>query len=165
MTVSEAIAKMQALAYSAKEKLDIYGFDIKIETDCMDSRLRTVSTPEKSRFATVALIIGGNGINEGEEYCLSIGVAVRGKNVNDGQLEQDSSKFVELVDETISVLEAHENKTDAIKILTEKATEEYNKLLAEIEENRQKSRRISLISNVAFVVGIIILMIVAAARS
>lgn len=165
MIMTEAVAKMQAIAASAKERLDKYGFDIKIETDYMNSMLRVIDKPEKARYITTSVIVGGDGVEEGEEYCLSIGVAVRGKKVDDNQLNKDSLKFEEMVNEMISVLDAHEDKLEGLKVLTTKANEEYQKLLAEIQESQKKNRKIALIGNIAFTVGIIILFIVAAMRS
>lgn len=165
MTISEAVARMHNLALASKEKIDSYGFDIKIETDYMNSMLRTIDDPDKARYITTSMIIGGEGIKEGEEYCLSIGVAVRGKKVDDSQLEKDSQKFGEMVDEMIAVLEAHEDKLEAHASLVAKANEEYQKLLAEIQENQKKSRKVAMIGNIVFIVGIAILFIIAMLRS
>ena len=165
MTISESVAKMQETALAAKARLDGYGFDIKVETDYMNSMLRPIENPEKAKYVTTSLIVGGEGVKEGEEYCLSIGVVVKGKKVDDEQFDKDSHKFNEMVDEMIGVLDAHEDKVEGLGVLTAKANEEYEKLLAEIQENQRKSRRAAAIGNIVFFIGIMLLFIVAMTRS
>ena len=165
MTITEAVAKMQEIVLAAKERLDNYGFEIKVETDYMNSMLRTIELPEKAKYVTTSMIIGGEGVKEGEEYCLSIGVAVNRKKVDDNQLEKDSMKFNEMVDEMISVLDAHEDKLEGLGVLTAKAAAEYEKLLAEIQESQKKSRKVAMIGNIVFIAGLILLFIIAALRS
>ena len=78
MTVSEAIAKMQATVDASREKLEGNGFVMSVETDYMNGMLRTVDTPERARYVTVSLVVSAEGVAEGEEYCMSLGADIRG---------------------------------------------------------------------------------------
>lgn len=165
MTLNEAVEKMTALAKEAEERLSTYGFDTKIESEYMNSTFQTVEDPKKAKFATTALVVGGEGIAEGDEYCMSIGVQiVRGK-IDDAQLERDSAKFNQMVDEMIATLEKHDDKIAGLNELTTKANEEYKKLMADIEENQKKIKKMSMIINIVFIVGLFILFLVAMLRS
>ena len=165
MTLNEAVEKMTALAKEAEERLSTYGFDTKIESEYMNSTFQTVEDPKKAKFATTALVVGGEGIAEGDEYCMSIGAQiVRGK-IDDAQLERDSAKFNQMVDEMIATLEKHDDKIAGLNELTTKANEEYKKLMADIEENQKKIKKMSMIINIVFIVGLFILFLVAMLRS
>ena len=165
MTLNEAVEKMTALAKEAEERLSTYGFDTKIESEYMNSTFQTVEDPKKAKFATTALVVGGDGIAEGDEYCMSIGAQiVRGK-IDDAQLERDSAKFNQMVDEMIATLEKHDDKIAGLNELTTKANEEYKKLMADIEENQKKIKKMSMIINIVFIAGLFILFLVAMLRS
>ena len=165
MTLNEAVEKMYALAEEAKERLTQYEFDMKIESEYMNSALRSVEDSKKAKYVTVALVVGGAGIKEGEEYCMSIGAVINRGKVDDAQLDSDSQKFRSMVDDMISTLADYEDKTEGLCKLTDKANEEYRKLVAEIEENQKKAKKMSAIINVVFIVGIFILFLVAILRS
>ena len=165
MTLNEAVEKMQLLAEEAKERLLVYGFDMKIESEYMNASLRAVEDPKKAKYLTTALVVSGEGIKEGEEYCLSIGALINRGKVDDSQLESDSAKFSQMVDEMIETLDSYDDKVEGLHVLIEKANEEYKKLVAEIEENQKKAKKMSAIINTVFIVGIFILFIVALLRS
>ena len=164
MTISEAIIKMNAAAESAKERLGCFGLDMKVETDYMNGFFKTVEKPEKAKYATVSLVMSTEGIAEGEEYCISLGVEVKRGKVDETQLAEDAVRFDEMVTECIGVLSGSETVLDGLNTLIAKATEECEKLIAEMEENQKKSRRVSMISNIIFFAGIALLFIVALLR-
>lgn len=165
MTLNEAVEKMTALAEEAKERLLPYGFDMKVESEYMNVAFRTVEDPKKAKYVTASLVISAEGIDEGDEYCMSIGAQVNRGKVDDAQLEEDSGKFRKMVDDMIATLDRHEDKVEGLRELTAKANEEYKKLVAEIEENQKKAKKMSAIINVVFIVGILILFLVAILRS
>ena len=92
---------------------------------------------------------------------MSLGADIRTKSVNEEQLGKDIESYNKMVDDAVEVLAGYENKQEGLAHLTAKASEEYEKLLAKIEEEQKKSRRIAMIGNIAFIVGIALLFIVA----
>ena len=165
MTLNEAAERMAALARNAEERLSAYGFDTKIESEYMNASFQTVEDPKKAKFITTALVVSGKGIDEGDEYCISIGAQIMHGKIDDAQLERDSGKFNQMVSDMLETLDKHEDKIEALKELTAKANEEYKKLMAEIEENQKKMRKMSTIINIAFIVGLFILFFVMMLRS
>ena len=161
MTVNEAISNMQEVALASQERLSKYGFVTSVQTDYMNAFYKTIEGPEKARFVTVSLVVGKQGGVEGEEYCMSLGAEVVRKAINDERLAEDSANFVRMVDEAIETLEQYENKDEGLDVLLAKANEEYEKFLAKMEEERKKSRKLSMISNIVFIVGIAIIFIIA----
>ena len=161
MTVSEAIAKMQSTVESAKERLDGNGFLMSVETDFMNSMLRSVEDFKRARYVTVSLVVSHDGCRSGEEYCMSLGAMIGRKGVNDEQLTKDIESFNTMVNEAIETLEKYEDKRDGLAYLTAKASEEYEKLVSKIEEEQKKSRKISTVSNIIFILGIALLFLVA----
>ena len=165
MTLNEAVERMNALAKAAEERLSVYGFDTKIESEYMNTSFQTVENPKKAKFVTTALVVSGEGVAEGDEYCMSIGAQIIRGNIDDAQLERDSGKFNQMVDEMIATLEKHEDKIAGLNELTTKANEEYKKLMDGIEENQKKIKRMTTIINIVFIVGLFILFLVAMMRS
>ena len=160
MTLNEAVEKMHATVEAAKERLSCYGFVMSVETDYMNSMLRTVTDIKKAKYVTVALVVGIEGGKEGEEYCMSVGSNIVRGGIDAEQLDKDLASYVEMVDEAVAVLESHEDKTKGLAQLTAKASEEYEKLLAKIKEEQEKSRKVSMIINTVFIVGMLLLLIV-----
>ena len=161
MTVSEAIAKMQSTVEASKEKFEACGFVMSVETDYMNGMFKSVEDIKKARYVTVSLVVSAEGIAEGEEYCMSLGAEIRGRQIDENRLDEDILNYHKMVDEAAELLEGYENKKDGLDALIKKASEEYAKLVARIEEDNKKRRRLSMISNVIFIVGIALLFIVA----
>ena len=151
MTITEAISKMQATVTAAKEKLEGNGFVMSMETDFMNAMLRSVPDETKAKYVTVSLVVGKEGGNEGEEYCMSLGAAIAKKSVDDVQLSKDIENYEKMVNEAIETLAEYEDKNEGLDVLTKKASEEYEKLLAKIDDERKKSRRVTTIINVVFI--------------
>ena len=164
MTTLEAIERMQASAEAAKERLAGYGFSLSIETDYMNSVIKPVEDIKKARYITVSLVCGGEGVNPGEEYCISIGAETRLGRVNEGQLAKDIEGFAKIVEETIATLDSYEDKNEGLAFLVAKATEECEKLLAKLKEDEKRNKRVTTVSNIVFWVGVLILFIVALVR-
>lgn len=152
---------MTDAAKAVKERLSRFGLDMKIEVDYMNGFFRSMDNPERARYATVSLVMTTEGIKEGDEYCLSLGADIKRGNVDDSRLAEDIVKFEEFAAECERTLEENETALDGLTVLTEKANLEYEKLLAEIDEEQKKSRKISLIGNIVFIVGIAVLFLVA----
>ena len=161
MTVNEAVSKMQAIVESAKERLEGNGFVMSVETDYMNYMLRPVQDEKKARYVTVALIVGKEGGEKGEEYCMSLGAMITKKGIDDATLETNMAQYETMVNETVETLQGYEDKNEGLDFLTAKANEEYKKLIAKMEEDRKKSLRMSLITNVVFIVGIVLLFMFA----
>ena len=161
MIFEEAISKMQSAVGMRKDKFDEYGFVTSIETDYMNAMYKTVDDPKKAKFVTVSLVIGKQDGKAGDEYCMSLGAQITHRSIDDARLEQDILNFEKMVSEAIEILEKYDSKDDGLDFLTAKASEEYEKFLKKMEEERAKSRRIALIGNIVFIVGIPLLFIVA----
>ena len=161
MTVNEAIEKMQAIVEASKQKLTDNGFTMSVETDYMNGMLVSVNDLKKAKYVTVSLVISAEGTPEGEEYCMSLGADIRSKNVNESQLDKDIKSYQKMVDDAVDILSGYENKNEGLASLTAKASEEYAQLLAKIEEEQKKSRRISLIINIVFIAGFALLLLLA----
>ena len=161
MTLSEAIEKMQGTVEAAKDRLEGNGFVMSVETDYMNAMLRSVDDLKKAKYVTVSVVIAPEGCKEGDEYCMSLGAMISRKGVDDEQLSKDIESFNKMVDEAIDTLAKYEDKNEGLAYLTAKASEEYEKLVANIEEEQKKRRKLSMISNIIFIVGIAILFIVA----
>ena len=164
MTINEAVIKMQAAVTAAKERLLGNGFVMSVETDYMNAMLRTVPDESKAKFITVSLVVGKDGGKEGEEYCMSLGAEVIRKSIDEAQLDRDIESYGKMVDDAIETLAGYENKDEGLDYLTKKAGEEYEKLLEKIKEDQKKSRKVSMIINTVFIVGMILLFIIALLR-
>ena len=161
MTVSEAIAKMQSTVEAAKERLEGNGFVMSVETDYMNAMLKSVEDTKKAKYVTVSVVIGSDGGKEGDEYCMSLGAMLSRKGINEEQLDKDIASFGKMVDEAVDTLAKYEDKNEGLAYLTAKASAEYEQMVAKMEEDQKKSRRLSMISNIIFIVGIALLFIVA----
>ena len=164
MTVTEAIEKMQATVEASKAKLEGYGFKMSVEPEYLNFSFNPVVDIAKAKYLTVSLVISSEASAEGEEYCMSLGAEIRGKKVDEGRLDENIASYNKMVDDAIEVLERYEDKREGLVELTKKAAEEYEKLLERIQEDQKKSRRMSMISNVIFILGIALLFIVAFLR-
>ena len=152
---------MQEVVEAAKEELAGNGFTMSVETDFMDSSLRTLPDEKRAKYVTVSLVVGAEGINEGDEYCMSLGADISKKGMNEEQLAKDIENYKNMVTEAKEILAGYENKTEGLAYLTKKAGEEHEKLLKKIEEAQIQNRKISMIINSVFIVGLIILFLVA----
>lgn len=161
MTLQETIKRMQEVVEEAKSELEGYGFNISVETDFMNSSLQTLPDSKRAKYVTVSLVIGADGIEAGDEYCMSLGADISKKGINTEQLEKDIVNYKNMVAEAKEALAGYENKTEGLAHLTKKAGEEYEKLLKKIEEQQAKNRKMSMIINSVFIVGLIILFFVA----
>ena len=161
MTVTEAISKMQATVAASMEKLDGNGFVMSVETDYMNAMLRSVPDVSKAKYVTVSLVVGKEDGNEGEEYCMSLGAEIVRKSVNDEQLEKDIANYENMVNEAIETIGGYEDKNEGLDLLTKRASEEYEKLMAKIKEDQKKTQRVTMIINTVFILGITLLFIVA----
>ena len=161
MTVTEAISKMQATVAASMEKLDGNGFVMSVETDYMNAMLRSVPDASKAKYVTVSLVVGKEDGNEGEEYCMSLGAEIVRKSVNDEQLEKDIASYENMVNEAIETIGGYEDKNEGLDLLTKRASEEYEKLMAKIKEDQKKTQRVTMIINTVFILGITLLFIVA----
>ena len=161
MTVTEAISKMQATVAASMEKLDGNGFVMSVETDYMNAMLRSVPDVSKAKYVTVSLVVGKEDGNEGEEYCMSLGAEIVRKSVNDEQLEKDIASYENMVNEAIETIGGYEDKNEGLDLLTKRASEEYEKLMAKIKEDQKKTQRVTMIINTVFILGITLLFIVA----
>ena len=64
----------------------------------------------------------------------------------------------------LDTLAYYDNKDEGLAYLTKKASEEYEKFMKEIEEGQKKGRRLAMITNIVFILGITLLFIIALLR-
>lgn len=164
MTLSDAVKKMQSTVEKAMVRLEGNGFVMSVETDYMNSMLVSVDDPTKAKCVTVSLVVASKDGKEGEEYCMSLGAMITRRGVDEIQLDKDIEGYGKMVDEAIDTLAYYDNKDEGLAYLTAKASEEYEKMMKEIEEGQRKNRRLAMISNIVFIVGIALLFIVAFLR-
>ena len=160
MILSEAISKMQGTVASAMERLEGNGFVMSVETDYMNQMLRSVDSAAKAKYVTVSLVVSTKDGKEGEEYCMSLGAMIARGGIDEGQLERDIASFNEMVDEAVEVLAKYEDKNEGHAYLTAKASEEYDKLLKKIDEEHKANRKRSMIINLAFIIGLALLLVI-----
>ena len=160
MILSEAISKMQATVTAATEKLEGNGFIISVATDYMNQWLRNVDDAAKAKYVTVSMVVATKDGKEGDEYCMSLGAMITRHGVDEEQLEKDISGFDKMVDEAVEVLAKYENKDEGHAYLTAVASEEYEKLLKKIDEEHQANRKRSMIINLAFIIGLALLLVI-----
>ena len=154
--------RLTALENEAARRLDEVGVIATVELDYMNAFFKTVENKKQARFVTVSVVIRGSGTPVGEEYCLSLGVEIRGGKTDDNILEKDIASFNKMVDDTVARLGAAEDKTACVEELAREASEEYDKLVQKLTEDRKKQKVVSIIGMVLTGVGIIILFLVAA---
>ncbi len=157
MTVHEAVKKMEDTLLKAQAELSGFGLDMSIEFDYMNIMFKSVDSPEKARFITASLVISCDGINKGDEYCLSLGVDNKKRGVSEAQLDKDIAGFGEMVRNTLKVIAEHSSPKEALELLTAEATAEFEKVVSDIKKNNNISR----IINIAFAVGIVVFFIIA----
>ena len=161
MLLNEALAKMKTVAEAAAERLREDGFNAKVESSYMNAFLATVTEPKKAKFATVSVVISTEDTEEGDEYCLSVGAEIRFGKIDDGQLEKDLAEFGRMVDETVERLRSYATKSEGISALAAEANAEYEKLVEKLREDQKKQSVISAIGMALFIVGSVVLFIVA----
>ena len=164
MITAEAIIKMQNAVSEAMKKLDGNGFDLSVETEYLNRTLQGVEDISKAKYVTVSLVVASKDSKEGEEYCMSLGAMITRRGIDDSELEKNIDGFGKMVDEALAMLEKYDNKDEGLAYLTEKASEEYKKLVEKMEEEQKKNRKLSMISNIVFILGIALLFIVAVLR-
>ncbi len=155
---------MQSTVEAAMARLEGNGFVMSVETDYMNAMLKSVEDTKKAKYVTVSVVIGSEGCKEGDEYCMSLGAMLSRKGVNEEQLDKDIESFGKMVDEAVETLAKYEDKNEGLAYLTAKASAEYEEMVAKMEEEQKRSRRLSMISNIIFIVGIALLFIVALLR-
>lgn len=158
MTVQEALTQMNEIVGAAKDRLEGNGFVMSIKTFFYDAMLRTLPDEKKARYATVTLIVNKQDGKEGEEYCLSLGVAILKNNANSKRLMGDIEIFQRYVDDTVETLAGFEDKNEGLDHLTAKAEEEYNERMEQAKEQHTKNNRATTIFNIIFVAVFILLV-------
>lgn len=151
MTVQEALTQMHEVVGAAKERLEGNGFVMSIQTFYYDAMLRVIPNEKRARFATVTLIVNKADGKEGEEYCLSLGVAILGKKANAKRLAKDTELFQRYVDEAVETLAGFEDKNAGLDNLTARAEEEYAERMAQAKEQKSKNNWITTAFNVVFI--------------
>ena len=155
---------MKDVVSESMHKLDGNGFIMLVETDYMNQMFKSVEDESKAKCVTVSLVISSENVKEGDEYCMSLGAMITRKGVDEAQLYKDIEGYRKMVDEALEVLAGYEKKDEGLAYLTAKANEEYEQLMAKITEDQKKNRRLAMISNIVFVVGIVLLFLVAFLR-
>ena len=150
MTVTEALTHMNEVVGAAKERLEGNGFVMTMQTFFYDAMLRSIPDEKRARFATVTLIVNKEGGKEGEEYCLSLGVAILGKKANEKRLARDTELFQKYIDEAVETLAGFEDKNAGLDHLTAKAEEEYTARMEQATEQKSKNNWITTAFNIVF---------------
>ena len=158
MTVQEALTQMNEIVGAAKDRLEGNGFVMSIKTFFYDGMFRTLPDEKKARYATVTLVVSKEDGKEGEEYCLSLGVAILKNNANGKRLQGDIEIFQRYVDDTVETLAGFEDKNEGLDHLTAKAEQEYEERMTQAKEQHTKNNRATTIFNIIFVAVFILLV-------
>ena len=158
MTVQEALTQMNEVVGAAKDRLEGNGFVMSIKTFFYDAMLRTIPDEKRARFATVTLIVNKVDGKEGEEYCLSLGVAILGKKANAKRLARDTELFHRYVDEAVETLANFEDKNEGFDQLINKAEEEYAERMEKAKEQQKKTNKSATLFNILFIVVFILIV-------
>ena len=158
MTVQEALTQMNEIVGAAKDRLEGNGFVMSIKTFFYDGMFRTLPDEKKARYATVTLVVSKEDGKEGEEYCLSLGVAILKNNANGKRLMGDIEIFQRYVDDTVETLAGFEDKNEGLDHLTAKAEQEYEERMTQAKEQHTKNNRATTIFNIIFVAVFILLV-------
>ena len=75
------------------------------------------------------------------------------------RLDKDIENYGNMVNEALETLAEYEDKNEGLDSLTKKASEEYEKLLAKINEDQKKSRKVTMIINAVFISLMVLLFI------
>ena len=132
MKLNEAVIKMQDAVNASMAKLEGNGFVMSVETDYMNRAFMTVSDPKKAKCVTVSLVINTKGGKAGEEYCMSLGAMINGGGIDEAQLDKDIEGYNKMVEEALDTLAYYDNKDEGLMFLTKKASEDYEKFIAQI---------------------------------
>ena len=162
MRIDEALVFMEDKLDEQLARFDGYDVKIKRERRYLNSLFREIDKPEKAKFATVTLIFGAEGLEEEKEYCLSVSAEIKRGRVNEEKLNHSAEEFKKYVDKTLAALSSNESAAEALSSLSEEATAEYEKLLEELNQAREKEQKIGAIGTVLVLFGIAILFAVAA---
>ena len=167
MTIAEATEKMQHIVADAAEKFKNYGFDTKIDTDYYNYAFDNAKKPEKAKYISVVLKLDEKDCNRlhFSAFQLAMAVEIKSRQVTEEELEKSKKEFDAMIDETVEFLEGYENKCEGLKVLEKKATEDFERTLKKMQEEYEKNRKTSMIGNIAFIVGLAILLVVAIVRS
>lgn len=158
MNKTDGLKKMTEIVSLAAERFTELGITAKIETDYMNRMLGPVGSIEKAKYITVTLILSTDEIQKDEEYCLSLGAEIKGSNIDDSILEKSIANFEQMIEETVDKLSEYENKTEAITVLAQTASEEVERLMEKIKASEKKQRLITYIGIAVIIVIFVILM-------
>lgn len=151
---------LTAAVTAAKERLDALDVITSTEIAYMDVWMRTITDPLKAKYVTVSLVISADGIDSGDEYCLSVGAKVSKKNAEKGLIERDIKEFDNLVDEAVEKISGAERAADAVNELANAASNEFDDLVTKIQASEKKQRLYSLIGIVAILAVFAIFVVV-----
>ena len=159
MILSEAVERMTSAAEAVAERMREKGLCAKAECTYMNAVFQTVGEPKKARFVAVSVTICID--EDGDEYCLSVGADIHRGKIEDEQLEKNLSEFDAAADETIARLDSFDTLGEGVAQLAAESRAEYEKLVERLREDHKKQRIVSAIGMVLFIIGIVILFVVA----
>ncbi len=156
MNITDALQRMRAATDDVKHCFDGYGFEVKTDVFYMDKYFRNLPSHENAKFATATITLSSGSDEDGAEYCMSVGVEIKRGGVDEGKLNEDIASFSEIVSTVHSRFEAAEDKHAVLSELSQEANEEYKKLVIDL----RKSKKISTAMNIAFSIGMAVLLLI-----
>lgn len=139
-----------------------YGISATREEFASDLRLNPVKF-ENAKYinATLVLRTPETEDEDGTEYRIGIGAEIKYGEVSEAEFEESVADFDRRVDEALEALAKSDDAASVIRELDRVAALEYEELVREIEEKAKKLRPLYIIGALLFIVGLVILFIVA----
>lgn len=163
MTRDEAIKLMCEKVDGAMSRFRDFPLILTREEFASDLRLNPVKF-ERAKYINATLVINTRDRDdeeEGAEYRIGIGAEVRYGEVSEAELNESILDFERRVEEAVAAISSAECAEEAVAELDRVAQEEYEALAKEIDEKAKKMRPLYIIGALAFIVGLIILFILA----
>ena len=153
---------MREMVDAAISRFASYGISATRKEFASDLRLNPVKF-ERAKYinATLVLRVPETEDEDGAEYRIGVGAEIKHGEVVEADFAESVSDFERRVEEALEALSKSENPRDVIRELDRAAELEYEALAEEIEEKAKKMRPLYIIGALLFIVGMVILFIVA----
>ena len=162
MKLNEALQLMNEKVDAAEKKFIDAGVTVTRETRYMNAIFAEIPSERGARFVSVTLNLSAENVDEENIFCLSLTAEIKKGAVNEEKLNLSFAEFDKYVESTEKDLKEGESLTAAINELSRKANEDYEKLLDDLNKMKAKQQKISFLSTVIVLVGVVILFAIAA---
>ena len=162
MKRDEVMEMMREKVDAAIARFASYGISATREEFASDLRLNPVKF-EKANYINATLVVRTPETEEedGAEYRIGVGAEIKYGEAVEAEFTESVADFDRRVEEALEALASSEDPASVIRELDRAAELEYEALAREIEEKAKKMRPLYIIGALLFIVGLVILFIVA----